>query len=278
MDFPNVYEYLDYRIFLSDWFDAKKKENSRYSHRLFVRQTGQKSPSFLADVIKGRRNLTLEASTSFCRVMKLNRSERRFFLLLVDFLQADSDEEKAQAWKSIAATRRFQDARQLDGEAFEILSHWQYTAVQQLARRSDFRLDPQWIGKNVSPPIPAKQARKAVETLFGAGLLIRDERGRIRATESDLITPAEVLGLAVRNYHRSMLNLAVEAIDRFPARRRNYQGITVAVPKGLVKEISARLEELSVELHAMCEDVDEEPDEVLQINLHVFPLSTERKK
>ena len=50
---PVVFGYLDYRKYLRDWFDAKKLRNPRYSHRAFSRRTGQRSPSFLADVIKG---------------------------------------------------------------------------------------------------------------------------------------------------------------------------------------------------------------------------------
>ena len=177
MSSPNIYSYLDHRIFLNDWFNAKKKENPRYSHRLFVRQTGQKSPSFLADIIKGRRNLTTDVAVTVCDVMKLSRRHRRFFLLLVDFHQAISDNEKASAWTEIASTQRFQEARKLEGEAFDILSQWEHSAIHQLARRSDFSLDPQWIAKNVSPNISPKQAKKAVEVLFGAGLLHRNAKG-----------------------------------------------------------------------------------------------------
>ena len=277
MELKSIYEYLDYRVYLADWFAAKKRQNPRYSHRMVVRQMGQKSPSFLTDVIKGRRNLTMDTSAAFCRLMKLSRSHRRYFLLLVDFHQADSDEERQTAWSEICIARRHNGAQRLEGEAFEILSNWENSAIHQLARRSDFRLDPGWIAKTVCPPISAKVARQAVERLFGAGLLVRGEKGRVEAVDADLVTPPCVLGLAVRNYHRSMINLALDSVERFPANRRSLLGVTVAVPTSVFAEIRNRLDEVALEMHALCEAANAESDEVIQINLQAFPLAKSRK-
>ena len=58
MTWPDVHNYLDYRIFLSDWLQWKKEASPRFSHRGFVRRVGQKSPSLLVDIVAGRRSMT----------------------------------------------------------------------------------------------------------------------------------------------------------------------------------------------------------------------------
>lgn len=278
-DIPNIYDYLDFRLYLSDWFDAKKKENPRYSHRMFVRQTGQKSPSFLSDVIKGRRKLTLEAATAFCRVLKLKSQEQHFFLVLVEFHQNENDCEKDKAMREILTIRKVRSStKSLEGEAFEILSKWEYIAVHELAKRKDFRIDPSWIAKNLQPPITSREARNIVETLFSVGLFVKDSQGNITNASSDLRTPALVQGLAVRNYHRSMLQLAQESMNRYPTKRRHLEGLTVAVPASKLPLIKAKISECLIDIQAICLEGQDETDEVLQINMNVFPLSTRRKK
>ena len=83
MDTPDIYAYLDYRAFLSTWFDARKAQNPRFSHRLFARLAGQKSPSLLLQVIQRKRNLSEVTAPEFARAMKLDPDETSFFFALV---------------------------------------------------------------------------------------------------------------------------------------------------------------------------------------------------
>jgi len=277
MNAPNIYQFLNYRTYLQAWFDAKKQANPRYSHRAFVRSTGQKSPSFLSDVMKGRRNLSPETADAFARVMKLSRAQKKFFQLLVQFQHAETDPEKQRIWDEISSSKRFQIARRLEGEAFKALAHWQYSAIQQLARRSDFRPDPHWIATNLRPTISPKLARQALEVLMDLGLLVQETPGRLTAARGDLATPPEVVGLAARSYHREMLELASKAIVDFPAKRRFFSGVTLAVPRNRIEALQEQIQEMAQQLIMVCEETDDPPDEVVQINLHFFPLSTVRK-
>ena len=39
-ELPKVFTYLDHRLFLRDWFEAKKALNHGYSYRVFARRAG----------------------------------------------------------------------------------------------------------------------------------------------------------------------------------------------------------------------------------------------
>ncbi len=269
---PDIHGFLDYRTFLKAWFDAKKAENPRYSHRAFVRRTGQKSPSLLSDMIAGRRNLTDELIGPFAKALGLDAAARRFLVLLVQLDRADTSEERNTVFRQIAATRRWRDARELEGEAFRYASTWYFPAVRELARRPDFRPDPAWIAGTLMPPITEAQARDAIDTLLELGLLIEDG-GSVRQSDSSVVSPREVAGLAVHNYHRGMLALAAQGVERFKAGERHFVGVTVCVPSALIGELKVRLGEVAAELLERCDGAEGDPERVYQIGLHLFPLS-----
>lgn len=276
-ELPLVFEYLDHRAFLNDWFAAKKSANSKFSHRMFARLAGQKSPSLLHHVMRGDRNLTPSTTVAFSRAMKLPAAEAEFFALLVRLGQAPTDEERNQAWDRIAATRRFREARMVEGASVEYLSHWYYPAIRELAYRPDFRDDPTWIGGALRPQVSAAKAARAVQTLLDLRLLERTEEGSLRAADATVVTPHEVAGLAAHNYHQGMLTRASEAIDAFDPEERQLGGLTVAVPQSLVPRLKQELAAFQERFLHLCDTETDPADRVYQLNIQLFPLSEPRE-
>jgi uncharacterized protein (TIGR02147 family) len=272
---PDVHSYLDYRAFLADWFKAKKEAQSRFSHRGFARRIGQKSPSIVVDVIAGRRNLTSELAAAFASAMKLGKADTRFFLLLVSLDRAGTPDEKSSIWTEITASQRFQAAHKLEGESFRYLSDWSYPAIRELARRPDFRADPAWIAETLRPPISRKKAASALEALFDLGMLVEGSRGEIVQADGAIVTPREVLGLAVDNYHSGMLERAIAGIRDFKAAERHYTGVTVCIPSSSVPEIKAEINRFAERLLELCDGAEGTPERVYQLHLLAFPLSSD---
>jgi len=269
----DLYKYLDYRRFLRDWFQARKRANPRFSHRAFARRTGQRSPSTLSDVMEGRRNLTPNMIEVFCRAMALNAEQISFFTLLVHLEQAKTPDERNRAWDRIAATRRFKEARRIEGEGFRYLSKWYYPAIRELAHRDDFTPNPEWIAKTLRPCITAPQARKALEELKDMGLLEETDSGALIPKEGSVVTPHEVSGLAAHNYHQGVLALAKDAVHGFSPDERHFCGVTIAIPESMIPRLKRELNAFQEHLLEVCNDVDECEQRVIQLNLHFFPLS-----
>lgn len=274
---PTVFDHLDFRAFLAEWFAAKKASNPRFSHRMFARLAGQRSPSLLHHVMEGTRNLTPATTESFARAMKLGAGEAEFFGLLVALGQAETDTERNEAWERIAATRRFREARRIEGAGFEYLSSWYYPAIRELAHRGDFVDDPDWIARTLRPRITPARARRALEAMLGLGLLVRADDGRVRPADASVVTPHEVEGLAVHNYHHGMLERAREAIDAFDPTERHFGAVTVAVPDALVPRLKQEIAAFQERLLNLCDTAAEPKDRVYQLNLQLFPLSESRE-
>jgi len=273
VDIPDVFQYLDYRQFLADWFTAKKEVNPRFSHRAFARRAGQRSPSLLHHVIEGKRNLTGSTTEAFCRAMGLTREECAFFGWLVELARAKTPEQRNQAWKRLSSARRFREARRLEGEGFQYLSHWFYPAIRELANRPDFRDDPDWIARTLQPRITPRQARNALEALLSMRLLVKRDDGRVVPAEASVVTPHEVAGLAVYNYHRAMLTRASDALANVRSEERHYGAVTVAVPANLVPQLKQEIAAFQERILDLCDSAPDPAQRVYQFNLQLFPLS-----
>jgi len=269
----SVYGYLDYRRFLDDWFQAAKAGNPRFSHRMFARLAGIKSPSLLTQVIQSQRNLTTTTRQGFVRAMALPAADAAFFGDLVQFNQADTQKEQNQAWRSISASRRFREARQLEGQSFEYISQWHYPTIRELAHREDFDPSPEWVARTLRPRITESQARKALQLLLDLGLLAPDKHGVPRPADGSVVTPHEVAGLAARNYHHGMLGLAQDSIEAAAPAERHLAALTVCIPQSLVPLLKEELDRVQERLLDLCDERGDSAERVYQIHLALFPLS-----
>lgn len=269
---PDPHAYLSYRAFLRDWFEARKQADSRFSHRLFAKRADISSPSFLKEVIDGKRGLTPSALDGVLKALSLSREEAEFFRELVRFEQAEDDADRNAAWERISASRRFREARRLEGASVRYLSKAHYPAIRELALLPDFVPDPAWIAGMIVPRITVAQAREALDTLLELGLLV-EEGGCVRQAQVSVATPHEVAGLAAHNYHREMLQRASDAIESVEPRDRHLLGVTVAIPSSLVPILKIELDRFQERLLDLCDRRAAEAEQVVQVQFQLFPLS-----
>ncbi len=269
----DIYGYLDFRRYLDDWFRAKKAGNARFSHRMFARMAQIKSPSLLLQVIRGERNLTAQTTEGFIRAMRLTADEASFFADLVALGQAKTGDEQNRAWARISASRRFREARKLEGQGVELLSKWYHSAVRELAQRHDFDRDPAWIAKTLRPRITVPQAKAATSLLLDLGLLVEDGEGRLRPEDASVVTPHEVAGLAARNYHRGMLELAIGSIESATRDERHLGAMTVCIPQALVPRLKREIGAFQERLLDLCDSAGEDAEQVYHLQVALFPMS-----
>jgi uncharacterized protein (TIGR02147 family) len=274
---PSPYDYLDYRRYLADWFEAKKRDNPRFSHRLFARLAGQKSPSLLHHVVEGRRNLTSQTLAGFIKALSLRSGEAQFFERLVQLDQATDTDERNKAWEHIRSTRRFRDARRIEADSFDYLSNWSVPAIRELALRSDFQPTAEWVAEQLRPRIRVPEAKRALDILTQLGFLIPKD-GTLVPAEASLTTPTEVSGLAIANYHRGMLERASESIEAFEPTERHLLAVTVSVPDALMPVLKAECNAFLERMMHLCDESTEDADRVMQMNLQLFPLSSRREE
>ena len=273
----SIYEYLDYRLYLLDWFDEKKKANPRFSHRLFSRKMSQKSPSFLKDIIEGRRNITADQQDDFCRVLGLTKMQSIFFIDLVVLNQSKDDEEKKRAFERLATARRLQGARKVEEDSYLYLSNWYCPAIREMALVPGFVADPDWIIERIRPKITKRQAKQALDILQSLNMITIHDDLQVDVEDGTLTTAPQVSGIAVHNFHKQMLHLGIESIDRFHSSQRHLVGVTVNVPNSLLPKLKEEINAFAARLCDICDSAQQESEQALQINLHFYPLSQSKE-
>jgi uncharacterized protein (TIGR02147 family) len=271
-DRVHVFEYLDYRAFLRDFYQAQKQRGTAFSHRAFSRRAGLRSSNYLNLVMKGERDLSAEMAVRFAKGCGLRKTEADYFCELVAFGQARTADERNRCYERLGRFRQFRKAQQLDTVQAAYHATWYMPAIRELAARADFDEDPKWIAATLYPPISAQQARDAVTTLCALGLLVRDESGVLRQAERLVTTGAGPLGHHIVNYHRTMMAQAMEALDRVPRDERDISSLTLCVNEAALPQLKQRIRAFRQELLQLAE-LEGEPERVVQINFQLFPLS-----
>jgi len=270
----DVFQYLDYRAFLRDWYTAHNSGGRTLSYRAFGKRAGLKSPNYLKLVMDGQRNLSTKMAEQFAKALGLEGDAAGYFTDLVAFNQAPSQRERNKQYSRLTSFRRYRQAHKLDIAHAAYHGAWYMPAIRELAASPTFREDPEWLGNALIPEISRTEAKRALETLLELGMLVREPDGRLRQAEALLSTGPETKGLYIANFHRAMMERAAASIDLVPPEERDISSLTLCTGEDGIRRLKARIQRFRRELLEQSE-LEDDPVRVVQINFQLFPLSRE---
>lgn len=273
----DVYRYLDYRAFLRDLYAAKKAKSRTFSYRAFSKRAGVASPNYLKLVIDGQRSLSVKMAERFATACGLDIDSSRYFVHLVSFNQAKTSSERTLHYGRLTSFQHYRQAHKLEIAHAAYYSDWYMPAIRELAASREFNEDPEWIADQLIPAITPLQAARALETLIELGLLVRRADGRLAQADSILSTGPETRGLHIAAFHRAMTQRAIESIDLIPAQDRDISSLTLCLGRGGLRAFKERIQRVRRELLELSA-MESEPEQVVQINFQLFPLSRGAKR
>lgn len=272
MERPSVYDYLDYRSFLSDMFNFRKSKNAAFSYRYFSSKAGFASPNFLKLVSNGQRNLTNGSIAKVAKGFGLKKKEREFFENLVYMNQAVTHDEKNHYYCKLVSIIGGKKSAAIDKRQYDYFSKWYYPAIRELIAFKNGMAGPETIAAQLHPKVPLKEVLTAIDLLESLGLIEKRADGRWQQVHRNVSTGSEIKSLVVVNFHKEMMRLAAEAIDHVPPKRRDISALTLSVQRDTLLELKDRIIAFRKELMEMA-SADDAPDTVVQINIQLFPLT-----
>jgi uncharacterized protein (TIGR02147 family) len=268
----SVFEYDNYREFLKDSYLEMKSRNKKFSFRYFARQAGFKACNVLKLVMDGKRNISPHSIEKFAKGLKLTKTETLFFKYLVLFNQSTNSEERGALAEELIKQKSFKKIYPMKESQFNFYRYWYFTPIREMIGLPDFKEDPEWIAKRLTPPITPEEAKRALDELTKLGLIARDATGSLRQTEMHLKTDDEVTSSSIATFHRQMLGLASESIDLVSRDKRDISAQTFTVSQATARKIKEKVQSFRKEIIDMVVHDAEDPDAVYQLNLQLFPL------
>lgn len=272
----NIYCYTDYRTYLRDFYKKKKEISPGFSYRVFSRRAEVKAPNFLQWLIEGKRNLALTTIPRVCVALGLKEEEHAYFYDLVLFNQARTIKEKTDHFLNLAELRKQSRITLINELQFEHYQNWYNEAIRELLRFYKFIPSEKYayrkLARRLSPEIDENMARKAIRQLLKLGLLEEGEDGALKQTEQFISTGDEVDSFLIKTFHKTMITLAGDSIDRHSKEIRDISSVTMSISNDCFNLIKNEIQLFRKRILEMVK-VDKESENVYQLNFQFFPLT-----
>lgn len=272
----NIFDFDDYRTYLTEAYNLLKSENTFFSFRYFAGKAGFASGGFLKLVMGGKRNLTHESVEKISKALGLSKVESDYFENLVKFNQAPTSEEKSRYFEKMSSNRGYKSAKPIDKTMLKYYSKWYIPAIREMISMDGFVDDPRSIAHSLMPNISEKEASEALDILFSLGLIEKKNDGKIVQTEKNISSGSAVRSLFLTNFHKEMIEKGKGALDTFEASERDISSLTFATSQEDVQVLKEKIKQFRQELMAFLDSKPVEKNRLFQINFQLFPLTKKR--
>ena len=279
---PELFSYLDYRVYLSAWFQARKLFQPGYSGALFAKKAGLQSHTILGMVIRGDRNLSSDSIRGFIRALGLKSKEALYFEKLVLFNQSKNSEDRAYYFEQLSSV----SGSTKEGERTLItsiknhaayLSHWYHAAIREMANLPEFKADAEWISAKLKKKITKKQAEDTLTLLFDLGMILRIETGEkvsFQVVDPLLDIDPGSIDFAVKNFHKEYLERSKDALDGDPYHEREFSSLTMSISESDLELLKTKIKEFRKSLNREFPVSNDAKTRVIAINMQLLNLTT----
>lgn len=272
----NVFDYTDFRKYLSDYYEAMKAEKPGFSYQFLANKAGFLNKGFVYNIIQGKKVLSKSNTFKLSQALGHNRFETEYFETLVTFNQANNLNERNYYFDKLNQLqnkgKKKSEAQVIRQDQYEFYSKWYHVMIRSIIDMYEFRDDFKWLAKMVYPPISLKQAKQSVTLLKKLGLIEKQKNGIYKVTDKCLTTGNTVLSLAVQNFHVECAELAKRTLHEAPSGKRNITGLTLGISEETYNRICEEIQQFQQNIITIANS-DEGADRVYQFNFHLFPTS-----
>jgi uncharacterized protein (TIGR02147 family) len=258
--------FADYRSLLVDRLRALKASDPKFSHRFVNQRMGARSAGWFADVIAGRQKLKPRHVTPLASLFRLDVRERELLRILVAIEASDTTEEKNSAygkWLELQGVAQ----EEIERERFKYFDKWYYPVLRELLLIQKFDGNYADLGGRLDPPITARQAKEALQTLSRLGLLNPD---------SPAPSPVLVKRPAKTQHWKQSIEAAMErarpALKKFDKEERDISLLLLSLSPDGMKTAGEEIAALRRRLLALSER-DSGKNRVFQCLFQVFPVT-----
>lgn len=274
MDKLSPLSFLDYREYLSAFFEQRKAASPWYSYKLFGDGVGL-DQSQVFRILQKNLHVSKRALPRFIEYLKLDEKEAEYFEKLVELGRARRESDTRRLFAEVLALKGSK-SRELRDDQYELYAKWYHSVIRTLLGFVRIKDDYAALGAMVSPPISAEEARDSVELLNRLGLVERDASGFWKLSGLKLTTGSAYQSKLVRAYQAESMKLAMQSLDIHEKSERDINVMNMALDASAFRDCLAILNTAWEEIRARVEKVDS-PDRVVRLATAFFPVACSKE-
>jgi uncharacterized protein (TIGR02147 family) len=277
MNIVSVFEYFDYHQYLSDYYEARKKNDPRFSHRTFLTAAGIPGTVYLMRVQNGQK-LSDNHIPHFINALGLTDLEAKYFKALVHFQNEKNSGAKEHYCREMLTLRSSRNEFRINDNRLGIFEKWYYPVVWQFACMNGFTDNYTSLGNRIIPRIKASQVEEAIEFLSSNGFIIRNEDGTWSFAAPSLNTADEVRSTLLRKYHRKTLEHCIDALDSVDQENREISSSVLSVSRERYLQIKREIQQFRNRLLDLAASDDQPADIVCHTGFQLIPRTRSKNE
>jgi uncharacterized protein (TIGR02147 family) len=225
-------------------------------------------------LLQGKRQLRIQHCHFLLRGLSFSLNESAYFEAIIQYQNAKTIEEKTFIAKLMNELNPGREVKTKEVLEFKIISGWVHMAIMAMTELKDFRGTETEIHRLLAGKLTLSEIRAALTRLLDMELLKWDEVSRLVPTFNQITTRDDIQNEGAKEYHRQVIALAANAIDKQKLEEREFQSFTMAIAKEkipLAKEMIRRFR------RKLSQAVSGEGDEVYQTSIQFFRLTENSK-
>ncbi|MCB0342126.1 MAG: TIGR02147 family protein [Pseudobdellovibrionaceae bacterium] len=268
---PNVRTYQDYRQFLKDFAEYKRRQNSHWSYGTWAHSLGLKATTSISMIINGQRHPGEQILHSLVEYFGFSPNEESHFRNLVALAKSNETHLKNILKKEVHTSSLKQPRPPISRHLFSQIFEWHFMALRQLARMGRLTTNSQITKRQLLHRLSEKTIQMATEKLIHLRLLELDSEQKLVAPASPLSTQQDIPDENIRAFHQQMISLAAQSVQRVSVKEREIVGLTIPISRAKLRQAKELIRKFASEFDALMDDT--QGDAVYQLNVQFFPLA-----
>ncbi|MFN8846240.1 MAG: TIGR02147 family protein [Bdellovibrionales bacterium] len=215
-------------------------QNPRYSMRAFAKNLNL-APSFISDILNGRKNLSIQSAFKISEGLKLTIKETTYFQLLVRLEAAKTQEEKLKITRELEPIFNKKKTTDLSLDCFRIIADWHHTAILEMTNLTDFEVTASSVSKYLK--VNKLEAQTALDRLERLELIYLDPQNKYQKSQPSLLVQSLNPNEGLRHFHKQMLLKAIDSLSMQNNKEKFIGSETFAFDEKSLAEVSEVFEE-----------------------------------
>lgn len=266
-----VMEYNNFRVYIREYY-MERKDRSGFTWRDFAKAAGYSSPVFLKLVCDGKTNLSEAGTERVAAALGLVGVDLQYFRALVAFNQEKVSDKKKQAFAEMRRLAKENSVALIGEDQYDYFGSWLNPVLREMAPQLKGET-PAKMAEHCVFDANTAQVKKSLNLLQKTGLLQKGESGEFVQGDKSITTGSlDVASLAIREMHRQMGELAVQALDQVPVAERDISGLTIGISEDAFAKISKEIADFRRRISSIVME-DSGNERVYRLNVQLFPLT-----